>query len=156
MHTLESLRELVQFNVWANRRVVESLKASQAESPKAMRALSHLLVTEREWLLRMRGKTDSTGDNFWPASALDECEALANETAAAYTDFVNELTEETVDNTATYKNSKGIEFTTSFRDILTHVLFHSMAPRGQVQMALRADGGEPLWGDYIIFVREKG
>jgi uncharacterized damage-inducible protein DinB len=97
---------------------------------------------------------DSTGADFWPAATLDDCEALANEMAKAYADFVNDLTEEKLDNTASYKNSKGIEYTTSFRDILTHVLFHSMAHRGQVQMALRADGGMPLWSDYIVFVRE--
>jgi uncharacterized damage-inducible protein DinB len=154
MHTLESLRQLVDFNVWANRRLIESLKA--CESAKALGVLSHLLIAEKEWMTRMLQNEDSTGFDFWPAATLETCEALAIEMAKAYTDFVSDLTEEKLDHTASYKNSKGIEYTTTFRDILTHVLFHSMAHRGQVQMALRADGGAPLWSDYIVFVREKG
>jgi uncharacterized damage-inducible protein DinB len=155
MHTLESLRQLVEFNAWANRRLIESLRISESESDRALRALSHLLVAEKEWLNRMLYNEDSTGTDFWPASTLDECEALANEMAEAYTTFLNDLTEEALDLTASYKNSKGTPYTTSFRDILTHVLFHSMAHRGQVQMALRADGGAPAWSDYIVFVRER-
>ena len=155
MHTLESLRQLVAFNEWANRRMIESLKAFENQSAKALRALSHLLIAEKEWMTRMLYNEDSTGFDFWAASSLAECETLADEMAKAYADFVNELTEERLDDVATYKNSKGIEYTTSFRDILTHVLFHSAAHRGQVAMALRADGGEPLWSDYIVFVRER-
>jgi uncharacterized damage-inducible protein DinB len=155
MQTLESLRQLVVFNEWANRRMLESLKAFEGQSAKALRPLSHLLIAEKEWMTRMLHNEDSTGFDFWPASTLDECEALANDTAKAYADFVNQMTEEKLDHTATYKNSKGTEYITTFRDILTHVLFHSMAHRGQVAMAWRADGGEPLWSDYIVFVREK-
>jgi uncharacterized damage-inducible protein DinB len=155
MHTLESLRQLVAFNEWANRRMIESFKASEKQSAKALRALSHLLIAEKEWLTRMLHNEDSTGFDFWPASTLDECETLANEMAKAYADFVNALTEDKLDGFATYKNSKGIEYKTSFRDILTQVLFHSTAHRGQVAMALRADGGEPLWSDYIVYIREQ-
>jgi uncharacterized damage-inducible protein DinB len=155
MQTLESLRQLVAFNEWANRRMIASLRAFDSQSAKALRALSHLLIAEKEWMTRMLDNEDSTGFDFWPASTLDECEALAHETAKAYADFVNQLTEEELDNVANYKNSKGIAYSTSFRDILTHVLLHSMAHRGQVAMALRADGGEPLWSDYIVYIREQ-
>jgi uncharacterized damage-inducible protein DinB len=155
MQTLESLRQLVAFDEWANRRMLASLKAFDNQSAKALRALSHLLAAEKEWLARLLGKADATGADFWQTTSLDDCEALANEIAKAYADFVNALNEEKLDHVATYKNSKGIAYTTTFRDILTHVLFHSMAHRGQVQMALRADGGEPLWSDYIVFLREQ-
>jgi uncharacterized damage-inducible protein DinB len=155
MQTLESLRQLVAFNEWANRRMIASLRAFENQNAKALRALSHLLIAEKEWLTRMLDNEDSTGFDFWPASTLDECETLAHETAKAYADFVNRLTEENLDHVANYKNSKGIAYTTTFRDILTHVLFHSMAHRGQVAMALRADGGEPLWSDYIVYIREQ-
>jgi uncharacterized damage-inducible protein DinB len=156
MHTLESLRQLVEFNGWANRRMIESLKASEIKSAKAIQALSHLLIAEKVWMTRMLHNEDPTGADFWPASTLDACEALVNELAESYSNFVHGLNEEGLDNKASYKNSKGIAYTTSFRDILTHVLFHSMAHRGQVQMALRSDGGAPLWSDYIVFTRERG
>src|SRR5687767_1311221 len=113
MQTLESLRQLVVFNEWANRRMLESLKAFEGQSAKALRPLSHLLIAEKEWMTRMLHNEDSTGFDFWPASTLDECEALANDTAKAYADFVNQMTEEKLDHTATYKNSKGTEYITT-------------------------------------------
>jgi uncharacterized damage-inducible protein DinB len=155
MQTLESLAQLVAFNQWANRRMIASLKAFDKHSDKALGALSHLLIAEKEWMTRMLNNEDSTGFDFWKNQSLDECEALANEMAKAYADFVAELSEEKLEQMAHYKNSRGIAYQTSFRDILTHVFFHSMAHRGQVQMALRADGGEPLWSDYIVFLREQ-
>jgi uncharacterized damage-inducible protein DinB len=154
MQTLESLGQLTAFNEWANRRMIASLR--NFESAKAIRALSHLLVAEKEWMMRMTNNEDSTGADFWKTQTLDECEALAQEMAKTYREFVADLSEEKLENVASYKNSKGIEYKTSFRDILTHVLFHSMGHRGQVAMALRADGGEPLWSDYIVFLREQG
>jgi uncharacterized damage-inducible protein DinB len=156
MQTLEWLRQLIAFNEWANRRLIASLRAFDGQSDKGLRALSHMLIAEKEWLMRLLNNQDSTGFDFWERQSLDACEGLADEMAKAYADFAAGLTEEKLEQLAHYKNSKGIEYQTSFRDILTHVLFHSMAHRGQVQMALRADGGEPLWSDYIVFVRERG
>jgi uncharacterized damage-inducible protein DinB len=156
MQTIESLGQLVVFNEWANRRMIASLRAFNKPCDKALRALSHLLIAEKEWMMRMLNNEDSTGFDFWKSQSLDECEALANESAKAYGDFVAELSEEKLGQVARYKNSRGIEYQTSFRDILTQVLFHSMAHRGQVQAALRADGGEPLGSDYIVFLREQG
>lgn len=156
MQTLESLGQLVAFNEWANRRMIASLRAFDKPSDKALRALSHLLIAEKEWMMRLRNNEDSTGFDFWKSQSLDECEALANEMAKAYADLVAGLSEEKLAQVARYKNSRGIEYQTTFRDILTHVLFHSMAHRGQLQMVLRADGGDPLWSDYIVFLREQG
>ena len=65
MQTLESLRQLVAFNEWANRRMIASLKAFENQSAKAIRALSHLLIAEKEWMTRMLHNEDSTGFDFW-------------------------------------------------------------------------------------------
>ncbi len=65
------------------------------------------------------------------------------------------MTEEGLESIATYKNSKGVLYETSYRDILTQVLMHSAYHRGQVAMAVRKEGGEPAYTDYIGFVRDK-
>ena len=155
MQTIEELRDLLNYNEWANRRAIAALKASADPSAKALRALTHLLVSEKTWLLRFQIEQDSTGFNFWPDASLQQCEALADETARAYQDFVGGLTEEGLDAVATYKNSKGVEYQTPYREMLTHVLIHSAYHRGQVAMAVRAEGGEPASTDYITFVRER-
>ena len=155
MQTIEGLRDLMTYNVWANRRAIAALKALSEPPAKAIRALAHLLIAEQTWLQRFHSEQDSTGANFWPTASLQECEALAEEMARSYQAFVAELTEERLDAVATYKNSNGTEYKTPYREMLTHVLMHSAYHRGQVAMAIRAEGGEPANTDYIVFVRER-
>ena len=154
MNSIKSLRQLLAYNKWANRRILESFRAGSDPSLAAVRAFAHLLIAEKMWLRRLLRNEDTTGFDFWQASTFEECAALAEENHAAYTDLLNGLTEEMLDSIATYKNSKGVEYRTSFRDILTHVLFHSAYHRGQVALIVRGDGGEPAYTDYIAFVRE--
>ena len=154
MNSIKSLRQLLAYNGWANRRVLESFRGGSDPSPAAVRAFAHLLVAEKVWRLRLLRNEDTTGFDFWQTSTLEECAALAEENHAADTDLLNGLTEGTLDSVATYKNSKGVEYRTSFRDILTHVLFHSAYHRGQVALIVCGDGGEPAYTDYIAFVRE--
>lgn len=155
METLENLRRLFSYNEWANRRTIDSLNEPANPSPKAIRALAHLLIAEQTWLARMVSNLDTTGFDFWQGSSLEECGRLADEVRQAYRDLLSGMTEERLDAKATYKNSKGVEYQTSYRDILQHVLLHSTYHRGQVAMAVRAEGGEPAYTDYIAFVRER-
>jgi len=155
METIETLRRMFAYNEWANLRTIESLKQTASPSAKAIRALTHLIIAEKVWLARFIKTEDSTGADFWPASTIEECEAMFDETRKAYSALLADMTEAGLDSTATYKNSKGVEYTTSFRDMLAHVLMHSAYHRGQVAMAVRAEGGEPAYTDYIIFVREQ-
>lgn len=154
MESIEGLRRLFSYNEWANRRMIDSLNNPASQSPKAIRALAHLLIAEKIWLMRLQSGLDTTGFNFWEGSSLEECRQVAEEVLQAYGAFLRELTEEGLDSVATYKNSKGIEYRTSYRDVLQQVLLHSAYHRGQVAMAVRAEGGEPAYTDYIAFVRE--
>ena len=156
METVGMLRQLFAYDRWANLRTFDSLKESPGRNAKALRAFVHLLVAEREWLARLGEDKDTTGFNFWPEMSLGECEALMEETHAAYEALLDNLNEGELDRVASYKNSKGVAYQTSFRDILTHVVCHSTYHRGQVAMAVRAEGGEPAYTDYVAWVRENG
>lgn len=154
MQTLEMIRGLLGYNEWAGDKMMDSLRQSSNPSAKAVRALAHLLIAEKTWLLRLQTNQDSTGFDFWQGTTLEECEALALEVKRAFAALLDELTEEKLDSVATYRNSKGTEYSTSYRDILTHVLMHSAYHRGQIAMAVRAEGETPAYTDYIAFVRE--
>lgn len=154
MQTLETIRGLLGYNEWANDKMMDSLRQSSNPSAKAVRALAHLLIAEKTWLLRLKTNQDSTGFDFWQGTTLEQCEALALEVKQAFAALTNELTEDQLDSFATYKNSKGTEYSTSYRDILMHVLMHSAYHRGQVAMAVRAEDETPAYTDYIAFVRE--
>ena len=134
--------------------MLDSLGEPANSSPKAVRALAHLLIAEKIWAARLRANVDTTGFDFWQGSTLEECRQLADEVREIYRKLLSELTEEALGSEATYKNSKGVEYRNSYRDILQQVLLHSTYHRGQVAMAVRAEGGEPAYADYIAFVRE--
>ncbi|HEU5359182.1 MAG TPA: DinB family protein, partial [Gemmatimonadales bacterium] len=53
----------------------------------------------------------------------------------------------------TYRNSAGLEFTSTVEDILLHVALHGAYHRGQVARALREGGAVPNATDYIAFIR---
>ena len=64
MDTMGMLRQLFAYDRWANRLTFDSLRRYPDGSTKALRALVHLLVAEREWLARLREDKDTTGFDF--------------------------------------------------------------------------------------------
>ena len=150
MNSIEHLRELYIYNDWANRRLITALKKSPSE--KAQRVLAHLLITEKEYFARLYGK-DSTGFDFWQDLSLDDCGKLAQENAENYEHLLKRFDDEGLGQIAGYKTSKGVSQQNTFRELLTHILFHSMNHRGQVNAAMRGDGFAPPPTDYIIYLR---
>lgn len=151
METHEHLRELYAYNDWANRRTVAALKANYSE--KARRILAHLLITEAEYYDRLYGK-DSTGFDFWRELSLDECADLARENAGKFERLLKLFDDEGLGQIAAYKTSEGIPQRNTFREILTHVLFHSSIHRGNIVLKMREENCPPPVTDYIIYLRE--
>ena len=151
MNSIEHLRELYLYNDWANRRIITALKSSPSE--KAQKILSHILITEQEYYARLFGK-NSTGFDFWQEFSLEELSKLAMENAENYEGLLKRFDDEGLGQIAHYKTSEGKPVQNTFREVLTHVLFHSMTHRGQVNTAIRESGFAPPVTDYIIYARE--
>jgi uncharacterized damage-inducible protein DinB len=151
MNTIEHLRHLFDYNDWANRRIIISLKENPSE--KSRKILAHALITEKEYFERLYGK-DSTGFDFWQDLTLAECGALARENAEAFEKVLRQFEEEGLGIKARYRTSEGVPFENSFRELLTHVLVHSATHRGNIMLKLREEGFTPPKIDYIIYLRE--
>lgn len=151
MYTVEHLRHLFAYNDWANRRIVAAVRSAASE--RSLQILSHLLITENEYYERLYGK-DSTGFEFWPVMSIDECGDLARTTAERFEKLLRRFDEEGLEFTSRYKTSEGDEKVNDYREMLTHVLFHSSIHRGNIMLKLREDGFEPPQIDYIIYLRE--
>ena len=151
METVEHLHELFTYNEWANRRIITALKFSRSE--KAQKILAHLLITEKEYFERLHGK-DSTGFNFWQDLSLDDCRSLAQENAENFEKLLKRFDDEGLGQIAGYKTSEGVAFTNTFRELLTHVLFHSSIHRGNIILKMRETDFAPPLIDYIIYLRE--
>ncbi len=151
METVEYLRELFEYNDWANRRIVAALKSNQSE--KARKIAAHLLVTEKEYFERLYGK-DSTGFDFWQDLPSEDCGKLAKENAENYERILERFDDEGLGQSADYKTSEGVAQQNTFRELLTHVLFHSSIHRGNIILKMREEGFAPPVIDYIIYLRE--
>ena len=151
MNSVEHLKELFIYNDWANRRIITALKTSSSEN--AQRILAHILITEKEYFERLYGK-DSTSFDFWQKLSLEECGKLAQLNDENYERILRQFDDEGLGQITKYKTSEGVAHQNTFREILTHVLFHSMNHRGQVNSAIRGEGFAPPSTDYIIYLRE--
>lgn len=153
MNTIDQLRELFLFNDWANAKLIGTIENTGCDP--ALKYLTHLLVTEREYFDRISGKKDSTGFDFWPDRTIDECDKLKQDNDLVFREFLTRQDENCLEDTVFYTTSEGIPYTNTIREMLAHVLLHSMTHRGQALSALRRSGFEPPKIDYIIYLRER-
>jgi len=119
---------------WANQRILETLQSIEDENQEVCRLFSHILFAEKVWITRLRG-LDSSRLPIWSEVDIEVCAELV------------------LDKLISYTNSKGKEFKSSVRDILSHVALHGHYHRGQINSRLREDGIEPVNIDFITFVR---
>ena len=151
MNSLEHLRQIFDYNDWANRRIIVALKEYKSE--KSRQILAHLLITEAEYFERLYGK-DSFGFDFWQDLSLEDCAELARETAERYEKLLRKFDDEGLNISAQYRTSEGDWKENTFRELLTHVLRHSSIHRGNIMLKLREEGFAPPKIDYIIYLRE--
>lgn len=147
---LETLRKIFEYDVWALDRSIETVKAS--DQRKAVDLIAHILLAERIWLLRLKGEDSSAVAPFQDLS-LEQAIQLASDIHKQFAEYLRSLTEIDLLSQVTYKNTKGVEFTTSVLDILLHVGFHSTYHRGQTAWLVRDGGGTAVNTDYITFTR---
>ena len=151
MDTLEHLRDLFGYDDWANQRTLETLRDRPSE--RSLRIFAHILITKQEYFERLNGK-DSTGFDFWPDLSLEECETLARTMSANYSDLLSSSDESVLERIAAYKTSEGVPYQNTYREMLTHVLFHSSIHRGNIVLKMREEGLEPPSIDYVIYLRQ--
>jgi len=154
MGSLQFFRQLLDYDHWANRAALESVKASAAAGDRAQEYFRHIIGAERIWLTRF---TDPDHPNLtpWPTLTLDECAAEAEDLHAGWLTLLDSMLPEGIASDLIYRNLKGVEFTTPIADVLTHLVMHSAYHRGQVAKAVRDAGGKPAATDYVVWVRQR-
>jgi uncharacterized damage-inducible protein DinB len=155
MHSKDFLRMFV-YDHWANRQCLAAMRAAESVSADTIGRMAHILAAQKLWLERILKQNQSMP--VWPTSTIDECTALADETASAWRNYLTlragQFAPGPDDNMVEYRNSKGESFSSRAEDILIHVLFHSAYHRGQIALQMRASGMEPAYTDFIHAVRQ--
>lgn len=143
---------LFKYHADANRKVINALGKAGINYVGIMKILSHLLLSEKNWLQRL--KTEKDDNAFWIDLTLDDCIKLTEDNESKISAYLNSLTESDFENRVKYTNSKGIEYTNTIVEILTHLSHHSSYHRGQIAKEMRRLGKEPVYTDYIVYLRK--
>ncbi len=148
---MKTIQKMYEHLNWANQRILETLLNVEVEFQQVS-LFSHILYSEQVWITRIKGM-ESSQMPIWSDGDLEVCARLIKQNEDNFKTLLTEIAETDLDNLISYTNSKGGEFKTSMRDILTHVALHGQYHRGQINSRIRADGFEPVNTDYITFVR---
>ncbi|MEZ5365726.1 MAG: DinB family protein [Bryobacterales bacterium] len=151
MH-LERLRQLFDFDLWANRRVLEDIQGA-GDSGESVRLFGHILGAQAVWLARLGGRS-SAGVAVWPEGKLEDFPAEMERLAAEMRDYLNASTEESITADLTYRLQDGVtEYTNRPVDLLTHLALHGQHHRGQIIWELRKLGQKARSADMIFYLR---
>ncbi len=151
--TTTLFRRIRQQADWANQRALAMLQQLPEAAPQLWRLAGHLLITEQIYLERMRGRNPWPQD-FWPELEAAALLPLARANQAGYAEFLAEQAAADFDKVVSYRNSRGAVHHTSTADLFLHVALHGSYHRGQLALAVRQAGSEPVNTDFITFARE--
>lgn len=154
MESLDSLRHFFEYDYWANQETLRSISSVSAASDRALKIVGHIVGAQRVWLARFEAPNNPLSP-AWPQLTLAEADAAVSEMHEQWHSFLSRLTPVRLDGDLVHRNSKGEEFRTPVRDILSHLVMHSAYHRGQIAAAVREAGGKPAATDYIVYVRKQ-
>ena len=149
---METIRNMFEHLQWSTQRILETLQNMERKNEQINRLFSHILLAEQVWFTRLKG-SDSSNLPIWADVSIESCVELANRNNQNFKEFLSSLIDPALEQIVSYRNSKGVEFNNSVRDILTHVALHGQYHRGQINQLLRANETDPVILDYIIFKR---
>jgi uncharacterized damage-inducible protein DinB len=152
MELLPHLSRLFEYDHWANRATLASLRQAAPCPPRSVTLLAHVVAASHVWHARIRGEPAPLP--VWPELTLDEVAAHVQALRGAWADLLAGLDPAGLDRVASYTTSQGERWSTPVGDILTHVLLHSAYHRGQIAREQRAGGSTPAFTDFIHAVRQ--
>lgn len=152
---------LARYNRWANKKlydVVETLsveefeKDSQAYFGSIQGTLNHILFGDWAWSLRLQDKNSShlEMDKIYHPE-FSKLKAARLEADEEFIRLIAGMNDEKIRSNVTYRNIKGIEYTTPRHLVLAHVFNHSTHHRGQVHCLLTQAGIEAPSLDLIYY-----
>jgi uncharacterized damage-inducible protein DinB len=162
MATLEMIRELYDYDRWANRRLfdaVATLPAGEAEReigrqfsfPTLKGMLAHILGALTIWLARWEGTSPTamlSPGEFPDLSALRRRWDEQDEKIRA---FIAGLRDQDLTRVIHYKNTQGQAFQLPLWPLMQHVANHSTHHRSEVATMLTTLGSAPPPTDLVVY-----
>jgi len=152
MESLDSFRQLFEYDYWANQKALSSISGMNASVERVLKIAGHIVGAQRVWLGRLESP-GSAAPAPWPVMSLEEANAAVTEMHQRWETYLAQLAPERMEEDLVHRNSKGAEFRVPVRDVLTQLVMHSAYHRGQIAAAIREAGGQPAATDYVIYAR---
>lgn len=146
----EHLAQLLRYEKWANKIILDALKQLPLQDEKCLDIMSHLLLAEKVWYCRI---VKQNPPPVWNKMTLDECSLMFEKNCNSLNAFINNLNDNDFYNVVEYKNTKGDSFQNTIKDILTHIFNHSTYHRGQIVERLKGKLPAMPVTDFIAFLR---
>jgi uncharacterized damage-inducible protein DinB len=160
----EDMRQLYDYNAWANRRAMEAAEALTPEqftkplgsSFSSVRdTLAHIYGAEWIWLERFQGRSPASLPDVTQFANLVSLRERWLEQEARLLGFVRGLTQADLDRAMEYKTLKFGVYRNPLCQSMQHLVNHGTYHRGQVTTLLRQLGAQPILTDLMHFYREQ-
>ncbi len=161
---LNEIRELYDYNRWANGRVLRAAGGLADEDyirdlgssfPSVRDTLEHILAAEWIWLSRWRGVSPPRLRADWNPVMHHALRGRWLAFEMDQSEFLSRLTEDDLRDVVSYRQVSGEAFAEPLWQLMRHVVNHSTYHRGQVTTMLRQLGADPVSTDLVVFYRER-
>ena len=154
------IKILYAYNNWANSKIFDAVSVLKSEeytqdlksSYRSVRdTVVHIISAEWIWLMRMQGISPKA---LWESSDFSTVSVLRQHwegVVSKQNEFLESITEESLNDSITYINTRDETFTYPLWQILLHLINHSSYHRGQVTTMLRQLGAETVPTDFLVF-----
>ena len=160
----EEIAGLVEFNAWANRRVLGAVGALTPEQfikelgssfSSVKDTLMHMFGVEWVWLERLHGRAPSAIPDVEEFAEMAKLTARYEEHENEFLNYVRDISQGELDEVMEYKTLSFGPGRNSRWQMIQHVVNHGTYHRGQVVAMLRQLGAKGVGTDLISFYRER-
>ncbi len=144
------LLQILKYNHYYNQELLTRFIEHTDKLPeRSVQVYNHLLNAQQIWNNRIQPEEPSNG--VWEVQALQFLKELDDRNYEKSVRIINEFSLDTIIH---YTNTKGQESSNTVSDIVFHIVNHGTYHRGQIAVAFREAGIEPMLTDYILYKRQ--
>lgn len=145
------LIQLLDYELWANRRLIDTLETINNPPARALALMGHILSAQHVWYGRVMH--ESTFVAIWENIPVSWMGETAERQHRQLVSHVLSLDEEALLKRIDYVNTKGVSYTDSLLNILTHLSHHAAYHRGQIVQLIRPMVEQAPETDFIVWTR---
>ncbi|SFD28242.1 DinB family protein [Spirosoma endophyticum] len=146
------LIHLLDYELWANRRVIDALETVAKPPSRAVAVMGHILSAEQVWFGRVAN--ESVFVSIWEDIPVSWMVETAERQHRKLVSYLEGIPERELLQMVEYLNSQGNPYQSTLLDILTHMSHHAAYHRGQVVQLIRPMLAEAPITDFIVWQRE--